>query len=831
MIQERSFSFGLEAQIYTSTDMLTDGLPYFGNGQNAGLKQALNPSATLGFSDFSVFASASATLAYEGEWTRSTEENVSQRKVEKEKVWEVSLTASVGISVGMPTLGDFIGEGILEGTGALDRMDDAFNSLPTPFKEEGFGHVSGADGPTATSRDEHVVNPFTPTTEVLGLSGKVGTTPVTDIESVTVLSDGQLAQDGVEHTIEVPLYGKATARDLTRFLPDGLKGSLDDIVAKNGKFAQGIQDLLLQGQSGDRLSVSFTLKPEVRDVINGHVREMRELRAEVARLDRAGFRQGTPEQNAATQRRRDEANTRADRLEAEIGRLQNATENFAPSEVVLSSVSSERRDMDLLGVSPLKWTRFSEGGTERQKASVAVPGGAAERAERRHEEHAQHGHASGGHAPHGGPPSGGHSTTTSTVSPTIPPTGPSIVHQDAGGPPLTGEEVSQSSGGPPPDHPSSDDPSSSSPQVTVPPSSGERPQLSQQEVPQGSLGTVVPPPGGLSSVSQSGSGAQPPRDDVRGPPSEQRIKELVHVDVERLSTALPVRRGEAFYFEPQSGSSCTVHALNAAFGGGATSIAQFSRWLSERGGPAMGMDDEQVRALKLDRSSLGVSPDVLRLYMNDLHTAGHIPGPPPVVTIVDPNKVRSSPPQDPEARSFDSGGLPLLRDPRDPAGDRCVLYQSRPSQHYVAFRKDAEGQWRMLDSVRHPQHRLQQLNEHIASLELVQDKLEPGQQNFVKIVKATLGSASTEGLPAVLDSLKTLHNEAIGQNILAVPLHDLIDSIERPELNVSPSAYMRLMATPIQGQIFFMFEPGAQVDQLPQLEVFKPPVRDGLLLV
>jgi hypothetical protein len=596
--------------------------------------------------DVQLFAGVQATVAGKVEWREVRESNVDHTRVESETVWQVKGTLLAGAYVVLPTAGDLAGNLAMDRLGGSDAL--GFNPFIQPQK-----------GVTATV--------------------SAGTTPVTQVHGSTILSDGQFAPDGLDTTWHFPLGGKPDRETVLGHLPDfagkAMRGKLDDPT-----FGEQVDDLLAKAGAGDRIAVSFAVKPSIRDTINNHAREARRLQLEATAARDLG--------------QSDEASSldaRAKVLTNEITRLMRDEDNYEPNELMLVKDSQNRVDMDVFGVTPLKWTRFSEGGSRRLTASLAVPGGAASRAEERHVSDS-HGH---------------------------------------------GSDV------------------------------GEKPQ------------------GGTTSVD----GSAPIRRAPQPPPPTKQA--LIDFTPGATWTSGPVPVDKPFYFEPQSQSSCTIHATNAAFGGQATSVQGFSDWIRNYGAAAIGGQALQ----QLGTSSDGVSVDIYARYLEDLHTIGRLPSAPQTLTIDPSNKIGG----------VDYLGLGLTHDvPPDPQGDRCVLFQSQPP-HYVAFRKDAAGEWRLIDSRNHPDWWLERLRADIGTAMLV-GELTPDQQEAVETVRDLVagGVAGWEQPDSAnLDLLAALATNTDLPPELRARVGALVESIKEPQPQMSPSEYMRSFMVDDGNEPFF----------------------------
>ncbi|MFO1057853.1 MAG: hypothetical protein U1E53_12900 [Dongiaceae bacterium] len=148
-----------------------------------------------------------------------------------------------------------------------------------------------------------------------------------------------------------------------------------------------------------------------------------------------------------------------------------------------------------------------------------------------------------------------------------------------------------------------------------------------------------------------------------------------------LQTPDPVKAGQRFYVEPQRHSASAIHAMNAFLGGPGVSIEQltaFNRLWSTRDEGRI----DDIAGLPPLQTGGGNEADVPWAYLTYLHYAsgGDSDLMPPVnLTIIDGASRR------PEARAI----------PEIP-GDRCIVGTQDPA-HFVAFRKDDQGNWHLLD--------------------------------------------------------------------------------------------------------------------------------------
>jgi hypothetical protein len=152
-----------------------------------------------------------------------------------------------------------------------------------------------------------------------------------------------------------------------------------------------------------------------------------------------------------------------------------------------------------------------------------------------------------------------------------------------------------------------------------------------------------------------------------------------------LQTPDPVKAGQRFYVEPQRHSASAVHAMNAFLGGAGVSVEQLTAFNKLWSTRDEGRIDDIAGLPPLETGN-GNEADVPWAYLSYLHFAsgGDSDLMPPVnLTIIDGAST------DPNARAI----------PEIP-GDRCIVGTQDPA-HFVAFRKDDQGNWHLLDSANH----------------------------------------------------------------------------------------------------------------------------------
>lgn len=109
------------------------------------------------------------------------------------------------------------------------------------------------------------------------------------------------------------------------------------------------------------MAVTYALRDDIRTVINDNLKEARRLREEAR-----GGANATAEREAAA--REDIAK-----------RLYTQESSYVASQIQLVKKGGVNKDLRIVGMRMLNWSRYAEGGVERPAITLNVPSGPADR--------------------------------------------------------------------------------------------------------------------------------------------------------------------------------------------------------------------------------------------------------------------------------------------------------------------------------------------------------------------------------------------------------------------------------------------------------------------
>ncbi len=686
LVDDSSFGLAGGVDAMVSTKSVSQFLESIGEP----VKGLMVDETFLGSGDVEVFVGATAKAEAGKEWRRVGERNAERVSLESETVSERSVTVAAGIYLGLPTVHEFlIDKYALEDTGALDRMDSFFKTQNwgIPKSEDSAGQAEqGADDAHSATKDEHMWNPMSlDYNNPLSISKDLYKRKLTEVEKVSFSRDGMLEAEGNERVKTLSVGRKLTGTDLADLGPtltkaETARGAVDELAAAlrankpvgdSGRgFATAAMALLAEADVGDELAVTYALKEDVRTVANEHIRRGQELRTQAESARKAG--------------RGDEAAELESRARAEaafVKQLQNEDSNYEPSRIQLVKSTSVDKDLTVFTLGLVSMQRYNQGGISRPAMTVDVPGGPAERAAARHAAHT----APGGHGPQA---SGSHGATsqgpTHTPATGAAPTGGLPPQQGASPPvtpPLTREELRQRT------QPFTLRAAQLDAQVTALQRGGPRPPEKMAEL-RATAATLARELGaavaGLPTKQDKDAvdWLQHLVSDLRlAIEFEDRLAAVspdLAIDRSKLRTGDPVPTGESFYREAQAHQLCSVHAINAALGGPVVGFAQLDRFKAVLYGE---MDPGGYRPEEVFSSRGGAFADEPFKFLQTLKRLDQIPHEVGYHVIDPTGAVGGSLTAAPEI-----------------TGDAAIVYTQNPA-HFVAFRKDAAGEWRRLDSL------------------------------------------------------------------------------------------------------------------------------------
>jgi len=291
----------------------------------------------FGGDEAQIFAGLEARLDASGEVRWIEEKNAGRRVVEKEVVFEVGANFRAGAYLILPTTTDFL----------LDKTVASNTSLK--------------DSPY----DPFTSNFYTPL--AVGVEKKL---TISEARRRAYRRDGLLDDSGNEITKTYTAQGPLSPVNLALLKPnftrdEAAAGAADTLLEaltenRNG-FRDEVKALLGAAEPGDNVAVTYALRDDIRTVINDNLKEARRLREEAR-----GGANATAEREAAA--REDIAK-----------RLYTQESSYVANQIQLVKKGGVNKDLRIVGMRMLNWSRYAEGGVERPAITLNVPSGPADR--------------------------------------------------------------------------------------------------------------------------------------------------------------------------------------------------------------------------------------------------------------------------------------------------------------------------------------------------------------------------------------------------------------------------------------------------------------------
>ncbi|QEI07653.1 hypothetical protein FXN63_18770 [Pigmentiphaga aceris] len=620
-------------------------------------------------SSFDFLGGAQAKLSASREWRTTQQQNASGHVVEKSRSTTVEGSVTIGIWASLPTVQDSVIDHFVDDNPVYSAIDDAVNrnGMMSGAPQAAFG----AGAKNFGGSDNHVFDPFSPASAKmfsLNLSAK---RTLGESTSLAFERDGLLSASGNTMTRSVVITGRASERDLALIQPgfsskssrsrgdDSLFNAVKEMRAGETS-SKMLDELLATAKPGSSLSVTYALKEDARLIINDMIKSA-EHAEKIGDLARA-------------------------QILGDLARSMYEDEkNYSVDTIQVSAVTSVDNSTTLASVGIMTVGRVSEGSAERPTMILAMPGGptaksmAAERA-----------------------------LSGATDAP--PATGPGSASGTAGE--LAGGSMSTSA------FSASDGVTSLSGSASsiesAPADSTGMPASVSTEAPVGGTDAppVMPATDAISTDPSSSSAAPTTLVNVDALAVESQVQAVPESDAQigaarspwdqalrdRFDAALLPALGpvphDQFHVEPQVASACAIHSINAFVGGPAFDIPTFTTWSTASTAAFIGDDAD---ALAPESAASGFSPHRVERALNLLDGTPATQGKDwnIGVSILSP---RSG------AAMITQVTLPALGDTDRLIFDVKVGSDARTAagaddiDHFVAFRKDDQGAWWLLDS-------------------------------------------------------------------------------------------------------------------------------------
>jgi predicted HAD superfamily Cof-like phosphohydrolase len=617
--------------------------------------QYLMAEGEVAGSGFEFLGGVQAKLAASREWNTVEQRNATGHMVAKERKTTLEGSISLGIWSSLSTIQDAVIDKYVDSNPAYTAIDDLVNSnkMMSGAPQGAFG-ASEKDygGP-----DNHVFDPFSPAS-VKTLSVTLASKRVlTEGTSLAFERDGLLSATGNTMTRSVVVTGKAGLQDLALLQPGFSSRSArtrgDDSLhnavmrMQEGPAKAMLDELFAAAKPGTSLSVTYALKEDVRQIINDRLKEAEGAtkRGDLGLAGRAG-----------------------DIAKA----LYEDEKNYVVDTIQVAKRSGVDNSTTLIGLGIISAGRVSEGSTERPTMILAMPDGPTARGMA---EAAQPAAPGGGEAE---------------------PVGAAVIDGLAA-PEVRSADTVVGSGS-----------ESTSVQATT--VAIEQAAASGEAV----VDVVIDLAPSLSQAvlrEQTGPGENPTvlvRVDVLATKPQVSAPQAVVAQAPRWDTALvnsfersvlpaveAVPVGQ-MHVEVQSGNACAVHSINAFVGGQAFDIPTFDTWV--KASTDLVRREIGKHAPPPESGASGFSPERVESALQ------LIQGSPAVKAMNWEIGMSLLSPQSGES-SIKRATLP----PFPVTTDRLVIdveitRPARPNveasslDHMVAFRKDDQGEWWLLDS-------------------------------------------------------------------------------------------------------------------------------------